>query len=59
MARTPKLRVHYAADRGFLQRLQQAVEKDGRQSEEWREAVCLHLIKLESLLLKADQARLE
>lgn len=59
MARTPKLRVHYGADRGYLQRLHQAVEKDDSQPSEWKHEVSLYLTKLEQLFLNADLARLE
>lgn len=59
MPRVPKLRVHYASDRGYLQRLQQAVERDGRQNNKWRQEVGFHLAKLEQLLLNADIAHLE
>lgn len=54
MPRAPKIRVHYAADRGFLQRLQQAVEKDTDQPAKWTTEVMYHLNKLELLFLDAD-----
>lgn len=59
MPRTPQVRVHYGADRGYLQRLHQAVEKDATQSDAWKHEVSLYLTKLEQLFLSADLARLE
>lgn len=59
MPRTPKIRIHYAADRGYLQRLQQAIEKDNRQNPKWKTEAILHLAKLEQLFLNADLSRLE
>lgn len=59
MPRTPKLRVHYGPDRGYLQRLHQAIEKDERQTSKWKSEVGLHLTKLEQLLLNADLATLQ
>jgi hypothetical protein len=56
MSRQPKIRVHYAADRGHLIRLRNAVERDERQCQEWRKEVSRHLTCLEQLFLSADMA---
>lgn len=54
MARQPKIRVHYAADRGFLIRLRSAVERDERQKPDWRREAVRHITMLEQLFLAAD-----
>lgn len=55
MGRPVKIRVSYARDAGFLTTLVQAVEKDERQTAEWREETAGLLSRAAANLLQAKQ----
>jgi hypothetical protein len=55
MGRPVRTRVSYAADAGFLTNLVQAVEKDDRQTDTWREETAGLLRQAAAKLLQAKQ----
>lgn len=59
MPRLPKLRLNYAADRGFLIRLGDAVSRDDKRASEWKQRVITLIRKLEAEFLQADQEQAE
>ena len=59
MARTPKPRLSYQADHGFIVRLSQAVEKDASQSARWKTEVLTHLNRVSQLFNEAELQRLK
>ena len=57
MPRPVAVRVSYRADASFLLRLEEAIEKDTRQSPEWRKNAKDLARKLSQMLLAAVQVR--
>jgi len=55
MGRPVRVRVSYAADAGYLAKLLQAIEKDDRQTQEWREKTAGLARELAAQLYKATQ----
>jgi len=58
MGRKVQVRVHYQPDAAYLQRLMQAVEKDTRQSVEWRTDVTTLLQRIIIRFMDVDRARM-
>ncbi len=54
MARLVEMRVSYLRDCNFLTLLAQAIEKDFRQSAEWKREVLDCITKLISLFMRAN-----
>jgi hypothetical protein len=54
MSRPVQIRVSYRNDAAFLLRLEDAVSKDERQEEVWRQETCAHIRQLATRLLQAD-----
>ncbi len=59
MPRPVSIRVSYRHDSAHLLRLQTAVSKDVRRSEDWRNTVRRHLNAVVQLFLQAEAADLE
>ena len=53
MAQPVKIRAAYREDAAHLLRLEEAIAKDGRQSEDWRKQTCQTLRDLSVRLLQA------
>ena len=57
MSRPVAIRANYRTDAAFLLRLEEAVEKDPRQSESWKKKTRRLVRGLTQQLLTAEQAR--
>ncbi len=54
MGRKVQLRVSYLNDARFLLRLREAIEKDHRQTVEWKRKAAYHARELSSMLMAID-----
>jgi hypothetical protein len=54
MPRLPKIRLSFAADRGYLIRLRQAVENDNERNDIFKGKASKLIASLEHLFLEAD-----
>ena len=57
MPRPVAVRVSYRTDAAYLLRLEEAIEKDARQSEDWRKKAKDLARKLSQMLLTAVQGK--